>query len=240
MGTILFVQAAIVLCDIPGYAMTGMTWFSMAAILFGMASVILFGQKKSADFVDFPHLTERVMLYVVFSFGEMIIAIASYFEGKFSFSNVYFALMAFLIAVGLFLSYGVFYDHIVDREKRSNGLGYMLLHIFIIFALNNITNGLEFMREEEIELMPKMIFLIVSFIMFFTFLLGAGVRHAKATCRKYYRLCLYAAGISAVFAGLMIAFRFEMKINIALTVVYVFSLFSMVYRYGKKIEKYAV
>ena len=105
-----------------------------------MTAVFTVGQKSSAGFVDFPHLSERAMLYIVFTFGEMVIAVSGYFADKFTLNNLYFCAMAFLIVVGLFLSYGVFYDHIIDRERETNGLLYMLMHIFLIFELNNITN----------------------------------------------------------------------------------------------------
>ena len=236
MAGILIAEALIVAADIPVYRTTQTTWLSLAAILFGIGAVLLFGQRKSGSFVDFPHLSERAMLYVVFTFGEMIIAIASYFDGDFSLRNTYFALMAFLIVVGLFLSYGVFYDRIIDREKRTNGLGYMLLHIFIIFAMNNITNGLEFMREEELSLVPKMAFLVSSFLLFFVFLFALGNRHAKARCSGYGRFCLRAAAAGAVFTAAMFLLRENMTVNIALTVVFVFALFAMVYRYGKKMS----
>ena len=237
MAAILFSEALSVLGDIPLFQATGTTWLTLAAIIFGMVSVFIFGQRKSTGAVDFPHLTERAMLYVVFTFGEMIIAISSYFEGDFSLNSTYFALMAFLIVVGLFLSYGVFYDHIIDREKKSNGLLYMFLHIFIIFALNNITNGLEFMREDEISLMPKLLFLIGSFILYFGFLLGLGATHAKSVCRKYARLCLFTLLIGAAFVALMLLFRTEMMINIALTVAFIFALFALIYRFGKALDR---
>jgi low temperature requirement protein LtrA len=236
MACILFTEAAVVAADILVYRVTQTSWLSLAAILLGMGAVVIFGQRKSGSFVDFPHLSERAMLYVVFTFGEMIIAIASYFDGAFSWRSTYFALMAFLIVVGLFLSYGLFYDHIIDREKRTNGLAYMLMHIFIIFAMNNITSGLEFMQEDEIRLLPKLLFLIGSFLLFFAFLFALGNRHAKDRCRGYSRLCLQAAAAGAVFAGLIILFKENMMINIALTVILVFVLFGMIYRYGKKTD----
>lgn len=237
MVCILFVEAAAVLLCVLEYRLTGTSWVSLATVLLSMAAVLAFGQRSSTGFVDFPHLSERAMLYVVFTFGEMIIAIASYFEGEFSLRNTYFALMAFLIVVGLFLSYGMFYDHIIDREKQTNGLGYMLLHIFIVFAMNNITNGLEFMREEEIRLLPKLLFLIGSFLLFFVFLFALGNRYAKAKCQKYYRFCLNAAAIGIVYVALMILFRASMMLNIALTVVFVSAVFGMSYRYGKKMDE---
>lgn len=236
MAVILFSEAAIVLLDILFYRLTQTSWLSLAAVLFGMGAVLVFGQRKSTGFVDFNHLSERAMLYVVFTFGEMIIAVSSYFEGGVSLRSIYFALAAFLIVVGLFLSYGVFYDHIIDRDKQTNGLAYMFLHIFIIFALNNITNSLEFMREEELSLMPKLLFLMGSFLIYFAFLFALGNRHAKARCQKYDRLCFSAVLIGAVFVLLMLLFREEMTVNIGITVLFVFSLFAMIYWYGKRME----
>ena len=236
MALILFAEAVLVLSDILIYRATGTTWMSLAAILFGIAMVYFLGQRRSEDVIEFPHLSERAMLYVVFTFGEMIIAIASYFEGGFSWRGTYFALMAFLIVVGLFLSYGVFYDHIIDREKKTNGLAYMMIHIFIIFAMNNITNGLEFMREEELSLLPKMLFLIGSFLLFFVCLFALGSRHAKAKCSKYMNLSLQACGIGAAFVLAMLLLRESMHLNILVSVVFVFAIFWMIYRYGKRIE----
>ena len=236
MAGILFGEALVVLLDVPVYKLTGSTWLSLAAILLGMGAVFAFGQRKSGGFVDFTHLSERAMLYVVFTFGEMIIGIASYFEGDFSLRSTWFALMAFLIVAGLFLSYGMFYDHIVDREKRTNGLGYMFLHIFIIFAMNNITNGLEFMREDEITLLPKLLFLVASFLLYFGFLFGLGMRYAKARCRKYDRFCLMAAVLGTVFMVLMVLIRTNMVLNILLTVVFVFVIFSMIFIYGRRMD----
>ena len=237
MGVILFIQAFMVASNIFIYQYFGNTWMSLTAIFFGICAVMIFGHKNSADVIDFSHLSERAMLYVVFTFGEMIIGVSSYFEGGFSLGGAYFALMAFLIVVGLFLSYGIFYDHIIDREKRTNGLAYMLMHIFLVFALNNITNGLEFMREEEISLIPKILFLIGSFILFFGFLFALGNRHAKARCSKYNTLFLKSGAISAVFIILMLLMRENMMVNIFITVVFVFSLFIIIYRYGKRIRE---
>jgi len=233
---ILFGESVIVFLDIPVFQATGSTWLSLAAILLGMAAVSFFGQRNSAPVIDFKHLSERAMLYVVFTFGEMIIAIASYFDENFSVRNTYFALMAFLIVVALFLSYGMFYDHIINREKKTNGLWYMFLHVFIIFAMNNITNGLEFMREEEISLLPKELFLIVSFLLFFDFLFLLGYSHAKTIYERYGRLCLTAAGIEIVFIAAMFLLKNNMALNIAVSTAFAFSMFLLIYFYGKRIK----
>ena len=237
MAVILFAEAAIVAAAIFEYKAFQTTWLSLAAIILGMAADVLFGQKDSHDFVDFPHLSERAMLYVVFTFGEMIIYVASYFEGNFSIRGTYFALMAFLIVVGLFLSYGVFYDRIIDREKKTNGLRYMFLHIFIIFALNNITNSLKFMQVEAIELVPKMLFLLISFLLYFGFLFALGNGHAKKICSGYGGLWLRVTLLSVVFAVVMYLLRENMLLNIAVSVGYVFLIFAGIYSYGMRTSR---
>ena len=133
MLIVLFGEAAIVLCNLPVYQATGFN-LAPAAILFGIVGTMVHGKRAKVRLVDFTHLSERIMLYVVFTFGEMIIALSGYFEGELTVNSIYFALMSFLIVVGLFLSYGTVYDHLIDREMSTPGLIYMLLHIILIFA----------------------------------------------------------------------------------------------------------
>ncbi|MBR3331990.1 MAG: low temperature requirement protein A, partial [Mogibacterium sp.] len=157
MATTLFIEAAVVLAASavkPALAPP----IAFAAVILGIVMTSLGKRTGVSGMIDFSHLTERAMLYVVFTFGEMIVVISSYFAGDGSFdrSVIYFSLMGFLIVVGLFLSYEVIYDKLLDREREDNGLLYMLIHIFIIFGLNNITASLEFMREEEVAIRPKM------------------------------------------------------------------------------------
>ena len=235
MASVLAVEAALVLCAIPEFNARGTSYLSLIAILFGMAAVSFGGGKNRAEVVDFPHLSERAMLYVVFTFGEMIIAIASYFEGAFTVNSLYFSAMAFLIVVALFLSYGVLYDHIVDREMKTSGLGYMLVHVFLIFALNNITTALEFMRNEGIDLLAKVLFLVGSFLLYYICLFALG-RFAKVRCRPRTGFYLGLAGAGAAFAGLMLLLRQNMQVNIALTVVFAFAVFLVLYRFGKKAD----
>ena len=173
MVAVLVSEAAIVLLCILEFEKRGSTMLSFAAVIFGILFVLVASRNSCSALVDFNHLSERAMLYVVFTFGEMIIAIASYFEGDFNLNSLYFSLLAFAIVVGLFLSYGVFYDHILDHEKQTNGIGYILIHIFIIFALNNITVALEFMRNEQVHILPKIAMMLGSMLLYFAFLFAA-------------------------------------------------------------------
>ena len=236
MIIILMGETLMVAFAIPEFNMWGTSTLSCAALPVSVAAIGLTGRNKPSEAVDFEHLTERAMLFIVFTFGEMIIAVASYFEDGFDIRSLYFALAAFLIVVGLFLSYGVFYDRVVDRSLSTNGLGYMLIHIFLIFALNNITAALEFMREEEVSLMPKIIFLIGSFIAFYICLFTMGI-YAKRRCRFGLRFYLIIAALCAVFTALMIPLREEMMINIAISVTFVFSIFFILRYTSIKLNK---
>lgn len=236
MAAIILCESALIGVSMLLHAFFGFMFMSFVAIFFGVFSVLIASRKSCSALVDFNHLSERAMLYVVFTFGEMIIAIASYFEGKFTLNTLYFALMGFLIVVGLFLSYGAFYDHILDREKNTSGVVYIILHIFIIFALNNITTSLEFMRNEEVSIMPKILFLTSSFLMYFIFLISCGV-YAKKRAKPTLKIVLTYTLIGLSFAALMIVFRENMYINIALTVAFTFVFFFYINKYKNKILK---
>lgn len=239
MATTLFVESAIVLAAAfvsPQIA----PFLSLAAIFSGIILTTLSRNISPAGAVDFMHLTERAMLYVVFTFGEMIIVVSAYFIGKGSFdpSVIYFSLMGFLIVAGLFVSYEIFYDHLLDREMANSGMLYMMIHIFLIFALGCITVSLEFMREEEVRLMPKVIFITVSIIGYFVFLICTGL-YAKKKCRLTPAFVLRQAAEAAAFAVLMMVFMENMKVNIFVTVVYVWSAVAEMLRAKRLIEKEA-
>lgn len=236
MTIILFCEAALVALAMLEFELNDSTYTSLGAILFGIASVMLAGRDKSITRVDFEHLSERAMLYVVFTFGEMIIAIATYFDGNMSVRDIYFALMGFLIVVGLFLSYGVIYDHMLDRERQTNGLSYMFIHIFLIFSLNNITSALEFMRDEDINLIEKMSFMVGSILIYFAFLFATS-RYAKRRCHMTKGFVIRMVILAVVFAVLMFLFREVMLVNIALTVVFVFTIFLVLYLSSRKMER---
>lgn len=228
----LVIQAAIVFASVIVFSFTGLP-LAPAAMVFGLVMMICSGRVNSLVAVDFSHLAERAMLYVVFTFGEMIIVIAGYFSGPFSFNLVYFSLFAFLIAAGLFLSYEIFYDHLIDREMQTNGAGYMAIHIFIIFALNSITMGLEFMPEQEIHSLPKTLYIICAMLMFYVFLFLLGRYTGKQT-RPPMSFILKVSLIGASFVILMLLLRDVMYVNIAVMAVYVYIVLAVLIDFRKK------
>ena len=224
-------EAVLVLVHMLTFSQTGIS-IAYVPILFGMIATALSKNVYMMVPVDFGHLSERAMLYVVFTFGEMIISITGYFNGNINASSLYFSGMAFLIVAGLFLSYEVFYNRIIDKEITTNGTGYMMIHVFLIFALDNISVALEFMREEEVALLPKTLFISCSFILYFIFLFLIGIYAKKEYAfNSRFFLLLTVFGIS--FLMLMVAFRARMALNIAISVVYVFALFIIIYRHAR-------
>jgi low temperature requirement protein LtrA len=211
---------------------------SFIAVFVGLIFTAASRRRSPGGAVDFMHLTERAMLYVVFTFGEMIIVISAYFigDGSFDTSVIYFSLMCFLIVAGLFVSYELIYDHLLDRERNDSGMLYMLIHIFIIFALGCITVSLEFMREPEVALLPKVIFITAAIIGYYLFLFCTG-RYAKQRCGIDAPFILKMTALTAAFAILMLLLRENMQANIFVTVVYVWSIVAVLYRAKNAFEK---
>lgn len=233
-GGIIITEALLVAAITVFYACTGIS-LTYIPVIFGIVATSLSSRINMLVPVDFGHLSERAMLYIVFTFGEMIIVISSYFSDELTPNNLYFSLMAFLIAVGLLLSYGVLYNKIIDREKTTNGTLYMLIHVFLIFSLNNISVALEFMRDEEVENFPKTLFLTGSFVLCFTFMFLLGF-YAKKRCGFNRGFVLMLTGLIISFAVLMLIFRENMYVNIAISATYVFGVFAILYYRGKRME----
>lgn len=227
---ILTIQIGIIAAAILLYVPSGLP-LAPAAMVYGMVMAIIGRKKADLVAVDFSHLTERVMLYIVFTFGEMIIAISIYFTGEITPSGIYYSVMAFLVVVGLFMSYGFYYDRLLDREMHVSGNTYMILHIFIIFALSNLTTAMEFQREPGIDALAKTIYLSVSFVVYFFFLfLTAPFTKAFRGNRKYLNYPVLAL---LVVAGLMIALYRLPQVGIALSVLLAFTVWFLERLYWK-------
>lgn len=233
--TSLFVQAGCVLVSLPVFAYTGLN-IAPAALIVGLVLSVIGSAGGLAPAVDFPYLAERVMLYVVFSFGEMIISLAGYFAGAVTLRSIYFSLMGFLIVVGLFIIYGYYYDHLIDHELRTTGIAYMLLHIVLITAMNHITVGLELMHEEHADTFFKTMMITISFIVYFGSLFVL-MRFARKCLRPDREYAAVFWAMSLMFALAMIVFHLYPVINIAITVTFIYGMLYFTARFTKKHEK---
>ena len=99
--------------------------------------------------------------------------------------------------------------------------------------MNNLTTALVFMQNPEISLMPKTLFLVSAFLLFY-FCLFALMRFARQSdilCRRTILPLVLAAFL---FTGAMILLREQMYLNIALSVLFVFAMFLRIYRFRKQ------
>lgn len=227
---LLVVEALIAGVTVPIYRVTGYA-FGPWAMVFGFA-VAPFADREP---VDFAHLTERVMLYVVFTFGEMIVTASAYFTDGFGFNTLYFALMSFLVVAGLFFSYGYVYENLLERNRTANGVGYLFLHIFLIVALNNITNALEFMHESAVAPLPKTLFLVVSMLVYF-FCLAMTEGWSNRVIPNPVAFNLRFLASAGLFALVMLALHPYRHWAVAATVVFIYLQLWQLLRVGKTTE----
>ena len=227
---VLSLEAVTIFALIAVYAYTGMAFSWVPILIWALGA--LFTQKGDDGYpVNFEHLTERVMLYVVFSFGLMSTSIVDYFEGEITAETIYFSLMAFLITVGLFLSYGFMYNHVLERKSRTTGKLFLFLHIGLILCLSNLTVALEFMRRAWLDSILKNVLLISSFVVYYGFLFAIGwlSRREKEEHEGFW---YYAAGISFLFVAASTACYQVGLASILFSAVYVYAMFGLMsYRY---------
>lgn len=216
-AVLLLAQAVLIVASIPLYSATGYAAGVWVMVL-GFA-VTPFMMRVP---VHFGHLTERVMLYVVFTFGEMIIAVAEYFSDGFSLQTLYYALMSFLIVAGLFYSYGFTYDKLLDREGEKDGSAYMLLHVFLILSLSFVTTSLEFLRETEIHDLPKTLMMLISLLVFYACL--AMTEHWST--RRILRKRRFFVALAAEFALFVLALMLSLGngyLSMAVMVLFIYA-----------------
>lgn len=225
----LAVEAAIVALSMPVFAATGLT-LSPLALLVGVCAGIT-GQKTKGRHVDFPHLTERIMLYVVFSFGEMIVEIAGFFNDGIHPLGICHSALAFAFASGLFLNYGYVYDHILDREKETSGDGFLLLHLFLIISLSYLTQVLEMLRN-PLVLGDFKIMSLGAWLLTYIVFLSLLERYAKErACRNYYIRLLQ---ISIGYAFFLIMTRRYPVMNFAVSVAYIYAVHASLRLFRKR------
>ena len=215
---LLVIEAGIVLASIPVFYKTGLP-LSPLCLLVSIGSGVG-GQKDKKLHVDFPHLAERVMLYVVFSFGEMIVELSGFFDEGITPLGICHSVLAFAFASGLFLNYGYVYDHIINRDQKSLGDSYYLfLHMFLIISLNYLTQVMEMLRNPTVSGDFKT-FSLSLWVIIYVLFLSLLERYAKErACRNYY---LRLIQISCAYVFFLIATRRYPVMNFSMSVAYVY------------------
>lgn len=222
------IQAAAIFLCIPIFRATRRSgvWIALAIGYLGP----FFTRELDEDVpINMEHLAERVMLFVVLTFGETLISAAEYFNGVLRAERIYFAVCAFAIVIGMLLAYGFIYNKMLDRRRMGVGTFYMFLHVFIIVAINDVTVGLEFMQEPDSSDFLTLLFLVVSFFIYYAVLLFMA-HHAGRYYLPAARTWIPFLVISGLFAAAAFFFVSDRRINAALSVVYPFAMFIAILR----------
>ena len=217
---LLAIEAGLVLASIPIYAFTGYA-LSPWALVFAGVFLFFTRDAEKQEVSDFPHLAERVMLYIVFTFGEMLLSITGYFGEGFSLTALYYSVMAFALVAGLFSAYGHYYNHLMDPEAKTSGTGYMMLHIVMILALSNITAAMEFLRKVWFRDLPKAMFLALSVLLFYVclFLTQRYARYHVEGKRRFLRGFVLSAAVYVLAMALCCR---QTMATIGLTVAFIY------------------
>ena len=100
----------------------------------------------------------------------------------------------------------------------------MMLHVFLILSLNHITAALEFMRKATVSDLPKNLFLISSFVLYFIMMYLIMSFNKEEYRRNRKGSLLFFAGMG-IFVLIMMCCYKNPGVSIAVTVIYIWSVF---------------
>ena len=143
---------------------------SWIAMLLG-ANMWLLMRKLTGKTVRFAHIAERCSLLVIVMFGQTVVSISSYISLT---SSLLYPIFVFALVVGLFLIYIYEHDNMLDHQLITNGVGYMHLTLWLTIILGNLTVALAYMPMQNIDFLPKNIYLTTFLVLYLltSFLLG--------------------------------------------------------------------
>lgn len=155
----------------------------------------LFRKKMYAKPIIFPHLSERISLLVIITFGEMIINIAHYFEiGHITF----YSILIFGIVASLFVFYILQIDTIIDEDNGDKtGVRLIYLHYLIFFGLSLTTVSLSFIAESEANKTFAALFLFTGLLFFYS-----GILLHYPYNKEHFK---YSKNLIAMFIALFVA-----------------------------------
>lgn len=214
------VQIGLVLLAIPWHPWMQRTaiWLPLAV---GFAGPVLTRKIDAEVPMDFHYLSERVQSLVLIVFGEIIISIGAYFTDQLDIRDTYFSLCAFLVTVGLLLSYGYVYLHMIDRHHCRRGYLFMFVHVIVVIALSCVSVSFEIMLESEIDRWASHIFMVVAMLTYyFTLCLLAKVAGKPQAQEKWLPSLTISLDIAYSFA--MLVWYSDEAISAGASVLYTF------------------
>lgn len=218
---LLLVEIVLVLVTIPlDPAVQRLTaWIPLAV---GFVGPALFTRKIDAAVpLDLPHLSERVQGLVLIAFGEVIISIAGYFRAELTPRNICFSLCAFLTIVGLLMSYGYMYLHMIDHNRSGRAYMLMCQHMIVIILLGWLSVSFDITLKPDHDRWANHVFMTVTMLTYYFVLCLITKVAGKPAARKRW-LPKSAVLLSAGYAVIMLQSSLEDWVSAASTVLYSF------------------
>ena len=213
---------------------TPSTIVSCVALLLGMnvwGKSSLYRKKPGR----FSHIAERCSLLTIIAFGEMIVGISSYMADM---SSIWYPLGVFALAVGLFLIYIFEYDHMLDHHAQRDGMTYMIISSWLIVVIGNLTVAVTYMPMQNIDFLPKSIYLSTCLILYLlaSFLLGI---YNRTELRYTLRYAIGRITVCVFIAVVGIATSFDPAIGLACHVVAVWTAFAYEWMLWRRKSRHA-
>lgn len=121
---------------------------NVVGLLLALSFPLLNHHKILGNSVHFPYLVERFGLFVILTFGEVIISILPLFQlGRVT----PYSVAVFLIISFMFLCYVVVFDQMLDVEMKTSGLRLIYTHIPLFLSLGIITSVFHFIVEQNAD-----------------------------------------------------------------------------------------
>ena len=156
----------------------------------------------------------------------MIIGISGFFKEE---TSILLNISSFLVVIGMFLSYGFFYDNVLDHHKKTSGLGFLVIHVIMILAINSTTIALELMARPLIPMFPKTIWMVITMFIYYICLLSIE-RYAKEQFKLGFGSMSKIFMLLVGYTGLMLIVGHNEALGAFVTVVFVFGIFFLFLR----------
>lgn len=161
VGTLLITASSVIFTGALRYSVM---YFG---IVLDMMLPLIIGRHLKKTPVDLNHLTERVGLFVLIIFGEVVVnLIAILNHNPDDFSTILYGTLSFIACILMWSSYYNYYDENIHDNQESNGQVLLYSSIFILFSLTFFATAIKFGAIENLAFQYNNYMLYLSYGLF--------------------------------------------------------------------------
>lgn len=137
-------------------------------IFIDMLLPILYRNQLSKVSVNMPHITERLGLFVLITFGESLVAITNILKDHTTEQEtVFYACVSFILICTLWSSYFFPFEKTIDRKVQTNGQIILYGHFFVLLAIMMLAGTIELLHQNVLPQAILLAFLYGSISLFY-------------------------------------------------------------------------